>query len=216
MPAWLADRTRRFEHLQADTVGLALVVAREVELALDGARGAESRGRRRRVRAGSRCQYGDRQCCDRDDLVLVLLGDHAGDVPLRDVRNLVRQHPGNLRLALRGEQQARVHPDIAAGQRKRVDLVVAYEKEIEFLPGIAALGHQPIAQRIDVVGRLHVVVILRIDADLPHDPVPEVALEQRRKGRLRHVSELGQAFGPRGGADEDGNNGETAENHDVI
>src|SRR6188768_3824920 len=62
----------------------------------------------------------------------------AQDVLLGDVGDLVRQHARHLVLAFGGQDQARVHPDVAAERRKGVDLAIAQQEKSERLLGSVA------------------------------------------------------------------------------
>ena len=48
------------------------------------------------------------------------LHHHARDVVLCDVRDLMRQHAGEFRLALRRKNQAGMYADVTARQSKRI------------------------------------------------------------------------------------------------
>ena len=149
-------------HREADAVGLALDVAREIELTLRrGGLRADDRGVGRIGAAGAagRQQPDDHRRQARHRLPLA--GRNAArDVALRDVRQLVREHRGEL-VAIRGDRdQTEVDADVAAGQRERIDLGVAHQ---ERLPGealvdlgadVAAaprLGHQRLPDRLQVL-----------------------------------------------------------------
>ena len=88
--------TRPIQYLQTHAIRLALVVAREVELALDRSRLPERERRLGRLRTRARGEYRHRHRGKRCDLALLLLHHHARDMPLRDVRDLVRQHARHL------------------------------------------------------------------------------------------------------------------------
>ncbi len=69
---------------------------------------------------------------DRQAVALRLLRA-AQDMLLGDVGDFVGEHAGDFVLAVSGQHQARVHPDVAAEGRECVDLAVAQEKEGEAL-----------------------------------------------------------------------------------
>ena len=96
-----------------------------------------------RERSSARRERGNR-----GNRALLLLRDHARDVPLRHVRDLVRQHTRHLGFALRGEQQPDVDADEAAGQRESVDLAVEDQEEIEFLARIGAARASRLPRRV--------------------------------------------------------------------
>ena len=178
----------RGQHLEADAVGLALHVAREVELALD--------------RAG--LAAGDRPRCTPSALWLRaaastpstsaarptsdwrLTGrDAARDVALRDVRHLVREHRGELVARRRHRDQAEVDADVAAGQRECVDARIADQERLPgearsmsavMLPSERDCGDERLPDRLEVLEQQRVVDVVGVDADLAHDLVAELAL----------------------------------------
>jgi hypothetical protein len=125
----------------AHAVGLALHVAREVELLLgDGGLPAHGqRGAGLRVLAGgdgARDHGGNQQ-----RHLAALLAQQAGDVALGDVAHLVAQHRGQLVARTHHAHQPEVQPEVAAGQGKGVDAAVAPQED---LPGeaLVQLGRQ--------------------------------------------------------------------------
>jgi hypothetical protein len=119
------------QSLHADPVGLAFGVAREgqhlLHLSPPGHR--DDAGHRLRVRArGQRTEHRRRQ---RHHRGLALGGQHARDVPLGDVADLVRQHRCQFGLALGGHDQAAVHADVTSGQREGVQARVEHQEEFE-------------------------------------------------------------------------------------
>ena len=94
--------------------------------------------------------------------------------------DFVTQHARHFGFTLRGDNQASVHTDVAAGQRKGVDLRIAHQKKLERLPRIAAARGEAIAYADDVIGDFCVVVKIRIAARFFHDALPQHALLQGR------------------------------------
>ena len=66
---------------------------------------------------------------------------------LQHVRDLVCEHPGKLRLALRGEHQPGMRTDEPARKRERVDHAIAHHEELERLARLplAAASRNPSA-----------------------------------------------------------------------
>jgi len=64
---------------------------------------------------------------------------------LGDVGDFVAQTAASSRFALRGEQQAGVHPDEAAGHREGVDVVVIEREELEAGAWLGAVLDQLVA-----------------------------------------------------------------------
>ena len=180
------------ERLQADAVGVALEFARVGKLRRGRAR--LHRGRRAAREIGPRApeQHRRGEGGEHGQLHLLLLPEHAGDVTLRHVRNLVREHRSELRLGLRGLQQAGVHADEAAGKRERVDRHVAHAEELEIVPRAGHGLGEARAQRSQVLGKLRVVDELRIAAHLAHDALAEAALDLRRERGIGCATEIGQ------------------------
>ena len=137
------------EEADADAVGFVFVGAREVDLLLHGRALRHGDAAQRGVaRAGGRAdRMAARMAAIGRDALAALRADAARDVPLRDVRDFVRQHAGELRFVARGEHQPVVHADEAAGQREGVDGAVAHEEEVEALRGIAAWPGRRCASR---------------------------------------------------------------------
>jgi hypothetical protein len=188
---------RRGQHAEADTVGLAFHVAREVQLALDGRRlaahdggvgGVDVVGPAGRQDAQQQRGHGHHRG-------VLLRRDAACDVPLRDVRQLVRQHRGQLVGGGRQRDQAQVHAHVAAGQRKGVHAAVAHE---ERLPGEGAVDlavdvaelargrHQRVPQRLQVFLQHGVVQEGRVAPAFAHDLVAQAAFgADAQVGRCR-------------------------------
>ena len=118
----------------ADAVGLALHVAREVELLLNHRRlpAHRQRGAGLRVLAGGNGAQHHRG--DHPRRLAALLAEQARNVALRDVRHLVRQHRSQLVARGDGAHQPQVQAEIAARQREGVDGAVAPQQH---LPGVA-------------------------------------------------------------------------------
>ena len=129
------------EALEADAVGFVLVLAREVELLLDRERlrRGDRRGRglaatttsRSATRRSPRASAGERVQQRRSAASAI----DARQVVLRDVRDFVREHRGELGFVLREQDEAGVDADEAAGQRERVDRGVGDGEELEVLRG---------------------------------------------------------------------------------
>ena len=110
----------------ADAIRFALVVAAELQHV---AAGEDSRAGLRGARgAGIVAEHGAEQTekAVRDQL----LRDLIGGVALRDVRDLVRQHAGQLRFVRGRVQDAAMDPDRAARQRERVELAVVRDRKL--------------------------------------------------------------------------------------
>jgi len=66
----------------------------------------------------------------------------------------VRNNAGDFGLALGGQQQPGMNADESPGQGKRIDLTVANNKKLEFLPCRIAARRQPCAETVGNIPRL--------------------------------------------------------------
>ena len=184
------------EEAHADAIGLGFVGAREIDLLLHGRALRHGDAAERGVtRAGGGAdQDGGENGRHRRDALPALRAHAARDVTLRDVRDLVRQHAGELRFVARGEHQAVVHADEAAGQREGIDGVVAHEEELETLRRIArGLRDDARAERLQIFRGLGVFDDLAFVAQLAHDLQADVVLvveRQRGGGRAADVGQV--------------------------
>jgi hypothetical protein len=103
------------QRAKAEPVRLALEVARVGELRLHRARLGSHQRPRGEVGTRATKQDGRGERGQHRHLHLLLLAEHARDVPLRDVRDFMREHRGELRFGLGGADQAGVHGDEATG-----------------------------------------------------------------------------------------------------
>jgi hypothetical protein len=185
----------RAHGLEADAVGLALGVAAEIQLALDGQALPAHHHAHRRIgaAAGLADQRRQDQRRQRQQRILLLLAQHARDVALLHVADLVRQHRGQFRLVLRRDQQLRVHADEAAGQRERIDHRIAHGKEEEIGIRLAARAgrerHEVFAEVVQVLDDRVVVEVIGIAPDVVHDLLAQLALEHGRQVGTRGVAE---------------------------
>ena len=134
------------QHADADAVGFVLVFARESDLRLRSESLRCADRAHRCVGAGAadsaeqdRRQYRGRRYQARARLRL----DAARNVPLRDVRDFVRQHARELAFILCFEQEPRVDADITAGQCERIDRGVANHEEVEIVVAFLREARQP-------------------------------------------------------------------------
>ena len=173
------------QHRETHAVGLALHVARKIQLSLDGG-GLPTINQRlcgRRVAAGR--QDAQHHRGHAHPRVARLLPHHAGNVPLGHVRQLVRQHRGQL-VGCRGHRhQTQVDADVAPRQRKRVHRLVSHQ---ERLPGVTVLqiradlsplpgrAQQVAPQRLHVLQQQGIVDHGWVAADGTHDAVTQSTL----------------------------------------
>ncbi|KAG1438822.1 hypothetical protein G6F57_019681 [Rhizopus arrhizus] len=102
---------------------------------------------------------------DRD---LVALGalDPTQYVLLGDVGDFMRQHCRYLVLALGGQYQAGVDPDVAAQRSEGVDLAVLHHEERVRLPRLVAVGAKPGTHGLQPVVDQRIVEQLTVVAQL--------------------------------------------------
>ena len=123
-----------------------------------------------------------------------LLVDHAGNVALGHVRNLVRNNAGDFGLALSRQQQPGMNADESSGQGKRIDLTVANDKKLEFLPCRITACSQPRAEAVGIFRHLGIIQIGRITANLAHDAFTEFPFIGRRNCCARDIAKLRQGL----------------------
>ena len=185
----------------ADPVGLALHVAREVQLVLQRQRLSAHDGGVADV--GILClagrdgaQHHGRQHPGR---LPALLRQQARDMALRDMAELVREHRGQLVGAGHGRQQAHVHAEVATRQREGVDRRLAQQQQA---PGVALVGigrqfaarlgriEQRPPDLLQIIGQQRVVQVVGVAVDRACDLVADAALLAQR--HLAAVAQAGQ------------------------
>lgn len=114
---------------------------------------------------------------------------------LRDVRNLMAEYGCKFRFALRGQYQAAIHPDKAAGHRKGVDGVIIEDKKFERLAWLTAVKNQRAAELIQVVCNFGIIQIAFIRTYLIHALFADLPFMLRGQCFLRNVAQIRQAFG---------------------
>ncbi len=108
-------------------------------------------------------------------------------VPIDDVRDLMREHAGDLRLVLHARQQPRVHVDGSVGERKGVDLQIADRPETPCHVLRCLRGHQRRTKFVEVGVGLGIVVNPSL---LLHVGVKGVDLSQELKIDLAELKVL--------------------------
>ncbi len=187
------------EQLQAEAIGLALEVARVVELVLDRRALAGDGGAHGHVRIAAGREDGDREREQRGHLALILSAHHACHVALRDMGDLVGEHRGQFGFRLRGDDQAAVNTNVAAGKGESVEGCIPQGEELELLPAVVELAGEPTAQPVQVTVDFWIVDVGRFaQANLAHDRFADAPLGGRRQIRLGHFAEIRQFVGPRG------------------
>lgn len=117
---------------QADLVGLGFLLARERQG--DEQRGADARGHGHPLVAERGAEPGHPEADQQ-------FPRHPLDAVACDrVRDLVPEHRGELSVVLRDPEQARVHPDLAAGEREGVRILVLEDDELPVPVGMRRDG----------------------------------------------------------------------------
>ncbi len=187
------------EALEPDAVGLVFVLARVIDLRLDRER---LRRRDRCVRRlacrrgiGARCRdrHGERRQHVQERSLLAR--DRARHVPLRDVRDFVCEHRRELGFGLREKDEAGVHSDVPARQRKGVDGGIGHGKELEILPPLGDRGNEPVAELVQIVVDFGILEVGARRPDLPDDRFTDLAFLRRGERRLGFLAEIGQRLG---------------------
>ena len=194
-----------FEHGEADTVGLALHLAREIELALNGrALPAHDGGIGRIDIVGA----AGRQDAEQDgrhaqQRGIARVADATRNVALRHMRELVRQHRSEL-VAVGGEcDEAEVHADIAARPGEGIHRAVAHEEELEGelaleagvdISALARCVHQRPPQRLHIGQQDGVVEPGGVAPRFADDLVADAALLADAELVGGGVAERGQAW----------------------
>ena len=168
------------QHAVAQAVGLALHLAREIQLPLDGRRLPARDGRVRNVGRGAAAgrEHAQEDRCQPDHRSAAARCDAARDVPLRDVRQLVRHHRREL-VARGGDgNQPEVHADITARQSKCIHAALGEQKGLPRkrtvgigvdVAAFACGGHQRCPDRLQVVQQHRVVQVGRVAPAFAHD-----------------------------------------------
>jgi hypothetical protein len=120
---------------------------------------------------------------------------HAGKVALGDVRDFMGEHAGEFGLALRAEQQARMHADESARQCECVDGIVGDSEKFERAGRIWTVADQAVANAVQIVGNVGIVDVGRVGANLAHDPLAEFSFLGGGQRALGNIAQVGQFVG---------------------
>ena len=174
---------------EADAIGLALHVAREVELRLRGQRLPAHHQRLPGIGAVPGDDGAQDQRAHHQRRHAFVLRNQARDVALRDVAEFVRQHGCQLVWRIDHRQQPELQAEEAARQRKGIDRAVADQEDF---PG-EALMHlrrhfaarqrrldEPIQNALRIFLNGRVLHVAGVAVDLCHDALTELALARQR------------------------------------
>ena len=199
----LRRKTRRRHQPIANAVGLALHVARKIELVLhqQGRPANHQRLRRRRAFAGrQRAQHHGAQHQRR---LAPLVAHQAGNMALRYMAQLMRQHRSEFVAATDHAHQPQMHAQITARQRKGVHRAVAPQQHLPS-KALVQIGRklaartrrrqQRLPQVVDIFIEHRVIDVVRVAVQLADDAVAQAAfiaqrqitaIAQRWQARLR-------------------------------
>ncbi len=193
---------------QPNPVGLALHVARKIELPLQRhglpacGGGADHVGIARGI-GGQRTQnHGP----DHPRRLLLAHLDQARDVALRHMRQLVRQHRSDFVGAGAHGQQAQVQAQVAAGQGKGIHAALAAEQQLpgkalgqfgrDLAPALRRL-HQGLPNGLQVVVQQRVVKKIGVAVNAAHDLLAQAAL--LAQAQARGIAQTRQGAGAEAG-----------------
>ena len=185
------------EQRDADAVGLVFIGAGEVDLLLHrGALRDRDTGLHGIAGAGRHSDQdgGDERGGGGDALATPRL-DGACDMPLGDMRDLVREHARELRLVRGGGDETLVEADEAPGQREGVDARVAHHEEPEPPLQIGHLRGDPAAERLDVIVGLGVLHDEPLFAQTAHHGHADAELLVEAERRVGRRADIGQVVG---------------------
>ena len=126
----------------------------------------------------------------------MLRGEHAGDVPLRDMAKLMRQHRGQFGLCVGRCDQSGMHTNVASGKREGIDGSIFDRKQFKAESGRRRLGGQSCGQPVEVIDQFRIVEKRPLAADLAHDRVAQPTFGNGRKlvatgiAQARQISRL--------------------------
>ena len=118
-----------------------------------------------------------------------------------NVRDLVRQHAGQLVFVARGFDEAGVYADVAAGKRKRVDRRILDDEEAETVSVFVGLGRHAAADVVDVLVDERIVDHPAVGTDARHELAAELGFlgtRQHGVGRAAHVGQADRLIRDRG------------------
>jgi len=121
------------EYLHTDTVRFAFVLTGVIELFLDRTSLCRLHGCAGQLRIGARSEQRERHRGEGLPRILLLLRDHARDVPLGDVADFVADYARQLGFAAGRHDETAVDADNAGRQRKRIDAGILHDEESELL-----------------------------------------------------------------------------------
>ena len=182
------------QRADTDAIRFELIAAGEVDLALQRrSLGNRHAGLDGLGAASGNARYQRAQHQRRGDNALPLVCvDRARDVALRDVRDFVRQHAGELVLVARGLDQAGVHTDVAAGQGEGVDARIVDDEELEAVVSVVGLRGNAHADFVDVFGDDGVFDHLSALPDLRHDGPTETLFLRFGQHRVSGTADVRQ------------------------
>ena len=100
-------------------------------------------------------------------------GDHARDVVLGDVCDLVRDYAGKFGFTLCGQQQPGMDADVAARQGEGIDAGIVDDKKREITVIAGADGDELVAQLVQVGYGFRDVEIARVAVHIVQDGASE-------------------------------------------
>jgi len=113
---------------------------------------------------------------------------------LGDVGDFVGHDAGKFGFVFGGQYEAGMHTDIAAGPGESVDGGIIHHKKAERVAGGVAVGHQPVAELLDVVVDVGVGDQGCLGANAAHELLAELGFLRRRNQRAARVAKVRQVI----------------------
>jgi hypothetical protein len=131
LTGWI--KTGLAHEAETHPIRLALGLSRKCQLLPDRNSLPKGENPRGRIATASRSHSSQDSRRNHDSGRLALLSNHARNVSLGYMADLMGQDRHQFRLRLRLDYQSRMHTNIAAGNREGIDASVANDEELEFL-----------------------------------------------------------------------------------
>ena len=181
----------------AHTVGLALHVTREVELPLNGHGLTTSNHGTGCLRIGAGRQCPQDHGSNHPGPLRALAPHHAGNMPLGDVAEFVRQHRGQFIFAIDDGNQPKMHAKIAPRQGKGIDAAITSKRHIpgkrgfqfgQELTTLAGTLQQALPDALHVLPQHRVIDVIRVTVERTRNAITQPAF-----GRHAHFGAIAQS-----------------------
>ena len=120
--------------------------------------------------------------------------DRAHQMPLGNMRYLVRQHASDFALRLARKNESSVHADKSARKGKCVDSVIIYHEKLKVLIAVVGVPGQLSAERLDVLGDQRILHDCSSISELSHDTATDLRFLAPTEDGVGGASEIGQIW----------------------